>query len=316
MLDHPVNEVLRERARDGSRPGARTDPHRVALVVEGGGMRGVVSVAMCATLQTSGLLPAFDLVTGASAGALNGAALLAGVADASADEYAEGFANRKFINPARLLLGRPVIDVGYALDYASERLDADRHVRTLESAVELHCVATDVEACAPHRFTGLRTYDDLRAALLASSRLPWIGGDPVEVGGRRYIDGGITEPVALPTALAAGATHVLVLLTRPEGSFEGLTGGFGIRLVERHMRRINPGLVALLRRRPEVYTATVGEISRRTAHPGGGGPEILGLWPSPDAPSPSRLERDAAVLRGAAAAARATAEALLRPLMA
>ncbi len=309
-------EVLRERARAGSRPAERSDPHRVALVIEGGGMRGVVSVAMCATLQRTGLLPAFDLVAGTSAGALNGAALLAEVADASADEYAEGFANRKFMNPARLLLGRPIIDVGYVLDYASARLDGDRHVRTLESPIELHCVATDVEQAAARRFTDLRTYDELRTALLATSRLPWIGGDPVEFQGRRLIDGGISEPVALPTALDAGATHVLVMLTRPKGTFEGLSGGLGVKLVERHLRRLNPALVPLLRRRPQVYMETVERVAQRSAQPGGGEPEILGLWPDADAPQPSRLERDGDVIRGAAAAARATADALLRPLVA
>jgi predicted acylesterase/phospholipase RssA len=35
--------------------------------------------------------------------------------------------------------------------------------------------------------------------------------------GRRWLDGGLSEPVPLASALAAGATHVLVLLTRPRG---------------------------------------------------------------------------------------------------
>lgn len=35
---HPVWRLLTERARAGSRPGARTDGHRVALAIEGGGM--------------------------------------------------------------------------------------------------------------------------------------------------------------------------------------------------------------------------------------------------------------------------------------
>jgi predicted acylesterase/phospholipase RssA len=50
-LSHPVVDVLRRRAAGGSTPGARRDPHRVALVLEGGGMRGVVSAAMSAALE-------------------------------------------------------------------------------------------------------------------------------------------------------------------------------------------------------------------------------------------------------------------------
>src|SRR5918999_3388203 len=75
---HPVLGVLRDRARAGSGPGRRHDTHRVALVVEGGGMRGVVSAGMTAALERLGLTRCFDLVVGSSAGALNAAALVAG----------------------------------------------------------------------------------------------------------------------------------------------------------------------------------------------------------------------------------------------
>ena len=49
-------------------PGARDDPHRVALVLEGGGMRGVVSAGMAAALERLDLTRCLDLVVGASAG--------------------------------------------------------------------------------------------------------------------------------------------------------------------------------------------------------------------------------------------------------
>jgi hypothetical protein len=45
----PVHEVLRvlgERTRAGSLPGAREDGNRVALAIEGGGMRGTISAGM------------------------------------------------------------------------------------------------------------------------------------------------------------------------------------------------------------------------------------------------------------------------------
>ena len=53
--DHPVARLLRERVDSGSVPGARQDPHRVALALEGGGMRGVVSAGMVAALERLGL---------------------------------------------------------------------------------------------------------------------------------------------------------------------------------------------------------------------------------------------------------------------
>ncbi len=40
---HPVLELIKARLREGSQPGRRRDNAVLALVVEGGGMRGAVS---------------------------------------------------------------------------------------------------------------------------------------------------------------------------------------------------------------------------------------------------------------------------------
>ncbi len=73
---HEVLRVLRERARAGSLPGERRDGFRVALAIEGGGMRGTISAGMALALDELGLVSAFDAVYGASAGAITGAWLL------------------------------------------------------------------------------------------------------------------------------------------------------------------------------------------------------------------------------------------------
>jgi predicted patatin/cPLA2 family phospholipase len=295
-VNHPVLRVLSDRSRTGE----RSDGHRVALVVEGGGMRGVVSAAMTGALEDLGLAESFDLVVGTSAGALNAAAMLAGVANGCTQEYAAGFTGREFINPARLLLGRPAVNVEFVLDFNSAALDADRHARALASEVELHCVATDVATASPADLTGMSTLDELRSALLATSRLPWIGGHPVPFRGRRFLDGGLTEPVPVHTALAAGATHVLVLLTRSLGALPPPGGGVADRIVERRLRALNPELVAAYRRRD----AECQSMLRSLAATGGSGPPyFLAVAPDPGAPVPSRLERDKSVLRAAALSA-------------
>src|SRR5256885_17256053 len=99
---HPVLELLGARARGR----ARDDGATLALVIEGGGMRGVVSSAMAAAIEARGLTPCFDLVVGTSAGALNGAALLAGVAEACTAAHPPSFAPRRLLHPCpRVRLG-------------------------------------------------------------------------------------------------------------------------------------------------------------------------------------------------------------------
>src|ERR1700754_2635751 len=94
---HPVAAVMRERRLAGWRPGARTDPHCVALVLEGGGMRGVVSAGMVAALERLELTDAFDVVVGSSAGAINGAAFLARSGVRASDAYCGPLASREFV---------------------------------------------------------------------------------------------------------------------------------------------------------------------------------------------------------------------------
>jgi predicted patatin/cPLA2 family phospholipase len=76
--DHPVVEVLRTRCSEDSRPGARSDDYKVALAVEGGGMRGVLSAAMMTAIKDRGLGNAFDEIYAVSAGAVNSAYFVAG----------------------------------------------------------------------------------------------------------------------------------------------------------------------------------------------------------------------------------------------
>ena len=70
---HAVAELLRRRAA-----GERDDGARLALAIEGGGMRGAVSAGMAIAIDELGLTDAFEAVYGASAGALNGVWLLSG----------------------------------------------------------------------------------------------------------------------------------------------------------------------------------------------------------------------------------------------
>jgi predicted patatin/cPLA2 family phospholipase len=307
---HPVTSVLRERAAAGSLPGARDDPHRVALALEGGGMRGVVSAAMTAALERLELTRCFDLVVGASAGAINGAALLAGSARQGAAAYCGPLASRSFVNPAKLLRGKPVIDVNQILDYAAG-LDAAGHERVAGSGIALHCIAVDVESARPVVLTGMRSQRELWDALLASSRMPWAGGAPVEIDGRRYLDGGMSSAIPVAEAVAAGATHVLALQTRPYGVPRKSASRLADRFIERHLRRLNPELVTLYRERVGHYEATVGDIARRSSDFGAGPPHVLGLRPPAGTPVVSQIERRPEILATAARDAERLVEELL-----
>ncbi|HEV2922933.1 MAG TPA: patatin-like phospholipase family protein [Solirubrobacteraceae bacterium] len=103
------------RAAEGSRREARTDGASLALAIEGGGLRGVVSAGMCVLLEKTGLIDSVDAIFGASSGALNGSFTATGQAALGSTNYLDT-ATLKFANPLRVLAGRVPIDFDLLFD--------------------------------------------------------------------------------------------------------------------------------------------------------------------------------------------------------
>ena len=140
----PVLDLIARRRAGGA---VREDRARLGLVIEGGGMRGVVGGGMVATLEVLGLRTVFDHVVGASAGACAGAYFLAGQAALGTRIFYEDINNRTFIDLARALRGRPVMNLDFLIDEVmahAKRLDWPA-IR--DGGVGFSAVATDAD-CA------------------------------------------------------------------------------------------------------------------------------------------------------------------------
>ncbi|GAB6903637.1 patatin-like phospholipase family protein [Kineosporia succinea] len=234
-----------------------------ALVVQGGGMRGVYSIGALAELESEGLRDAFSVVVGSSAGAINGAYFLAGQANVGERIYVDDLSHKAFINPARLW---KVVDVDYLIDeVVKEHYPLD--VVALKSApAELLTVLTDAETGEAFVVSN-READDLHEVLRATAALPALYNKRIPLGGRRYIDGGIVAPVPVDQALEAGATQALVVMTR---SFTFLQDDLGAAMkwlgrrlargqadfVKENISRPSPHYAALLQRLAAEHTVT------------------------------------------------------------
>jgi predicted patatin/cPLA2 family phospholipase len=316
---HEVLRLVQERARSGSRPGHRDDPYRIALSIEGGGMRGTVSAGMALALHELGLVSGFDAVYGASAGAITGAWLVS-----STPEGLRGWADpdyaRTLIRWSALLRGRPVVDVRTLVEvvYQTEfPMDFDS---VLASQVEYHPLGTDAET---GESTDLRPLIadpvELRLALRASASLPFLAGPPVELRGRRFYDAGVAESVPFRTPLAQGATHVLVLRSRRPLTLDGAdqhANGSPVNRPPRSVRILNRTTLrnesmalraALLTRR----VRTAADVARIIAMEAAG--KALMVYPPTTTPPVSRLTTDSRLLSGALESGREATRNLLVP---
>lgn len=252
----PVLRTLLERVRAGSVPGAREDGHVVCLAIEGGGMRGAVSAGMCLVLEAAGVVSAFDRIYGVSAGALNAWAIAVGQAALSATHYQDA-ASYRVINRLRPLVRRPVIDFDLLFDEliaARKPLSFDR----LAFGPELNVLATSLDTLSLRVLDGFVDGDELRHAVRASASLPRLGGRHPVFRGERMADGGLIEPIPFKTALAQGATHVLVLRSRPAGYRKASI----MELSELLALRDDPRLLELVRARHGIYNRQAAALER------------------------------------------------------
>ncbi len=293
--DHPVVQLIHRRRDEGSKPGERTDGRRVALVIEGGGMRGVVSAGMTAAIEQLGLRDAFDEVHGASAGAFNAAFLLAGQAAYLTALYPHGFGDPSFVNLRDTLLRRrPIFDMDYVVGEVWRHQRPLRTDAILATGIALHCTATDVDSATIVDLTDLRDGEDIRCAMRASGRLPWLAGPPVQFRGRRWLDATLAEAIPIHAARTT-ATDMLVLQTRPHGVQHTPLSSLVARLTDGYLSRLNPALVELRERRSERYDQLSGELATRAADPASD-PAVCVIRPPSDALLVGQMENRVSAL--------------------
>jgi len=284
--------LLGERSRHGSTPGHRTDDARLVLVIEGGSSRGAYSAGMAVAIEQLNLLPLFDAVYGSSAGALNAAWLLCGRAEKTMHAWWDPTVMRGTIDPRRALRRQPVVDTRFLVHTVYTEIMIMGFQEILDSPIEFHPLATDA---LTGESTDLRSriHDQasLQAALRATTAMPFMTGEPVEVGGRRFVDAGVSESVPIRTPLAQRATHIVALRTKRRD--EQITPPTRMeRLVlTRWFARHAPGAAAPWLNR----VAVRGEDERLLTS----SPAILQIRPPLGSGDVGRTERGEAVLREA-----------------
>lgn len=289
---HPVLELISERMAAGSVPGERTDGRRLALAIEGGSSRGTYSSGMVLALDELGVTRAFDAVYGSSAGALNGAWLLCGRSSTGVRTWWNPVVMRRIINPLHTLRGRAVIDLEYLVHQVYSVLEPMDFPAILANPVTFHPLATDAdtgESTDLHPF--LDDVDAIKVALAASSCMPVLAGPPIPMAGRRFVDAGVAEPIPYRTALAQGATDVLVLRTRRADELPVPPPRMHDVVVPRFLRRQAPGAIPAWQ---DTYRRDVEDEEAVTTDP-----RILTVRPPAGAPDVAVLERDPEVLRKA-----------------
>lgn len=189
--------------------------NKVGIVVEGGGFRGI---------YTGGILDYFleqewhlPYILGVSMGACNAANYISKQKGRSIDIPYRFMNDPRYISYQNLLLKGSLFGMDFIfheIPYKYNIYDFEA-VRTTPQVFKVG--AMDIEA-------GQSTFFDIKSmsdndtllAMKASCSLPLIS-KIVDVNGKKYLDGGLTDSIPVKQAFDDGMDKVIVLLTREEG---------------------------------------------------------------------------------------------------
>lgn len=273
------DEVLRALSRRLA-TGRNDDGHRIALVASGGGMRSAYGGGMAHALDDAGLGGCFDVVYGSSAGAFVGAALLLNDGRGSAHIFFEDMASRAFIDARRLGTRRPMVSLDHLLDVIMVDTKPMPWERLRDLRTPLHVIATDVADLTAHVLQPT-TVPEWKAAMRATASIPLLAGKPVELHGRRWIDGSVSEPLPIARALRDGATHVLALVNRTVLELRRAEDGGRQPRWVRALDRVRPGLGSIAAEAHRLGPALA--VLDDSDHPTRVGRHLLAVAPERDA---------------------------------
>lgn len=184
------------------KPGVKT-----ALVLGSGAARGLAHIGVLKVLERLNIQ--IDVVVGSSLGAMVGGAYAAGLTVPQIEEIA---CETNWLRVAQILFpkklqSKGLLDGGRVQDFLLALL-GERRIEDL--GIPFACVATDI-------MTGeeiLMNAGSLVKAIRASISVPFLF-NPIEIGGRFLVDGGVVNPLPVNIAREMGAEFVIAVGVTP-----------------------------------------------------------------------------------------------------
>jgi NTE family protein len=174
---------------------------KIGLALGGGAARGFAHVGVIQVLEEAGIKP--DLVVGTSAGSLVAAIYASGKNGKQLQTVAETMEEASLTDWTLPFISRGMLRGDALARYVSGQVGG----KTIESfPLPLGIVATDLNNGKGALFvTG-----DAATAVRASSAVPGVF-QPVKIGSREYVDGGLVSPVPVRYARQMGAEVVIAV---------------------------------------------------------------------------------------------------------
>ncbi|EKS67527.1 MULTISPECIES: patatin-like phospholipase family protein [Caballeronia] len=250
-------------------------PMRIGLALGGGAARGFAHIGVIKALEARNVR--VDLVAGTSAGSVIAALYASGMSGIAINKLALTMDEASISDWAMPFRARGILQ-GVALqNYLNRTLD-NRPIEKM--AKPLGIVATDLKSGQPILFQRGNT----GVAVRASCSVPSIF-EPVKIGDREYVDGGLVSPVPAAFAHKMGADFVIAvdISARPESgltssSFDVLMQTFTIMGQTIKAYELDKYANAVVR--PNLNAMSSSDFSQRNASILAGEEAVAKMWPT------------------------------------
>lgn len=225
------------------------------IVLEGGAMRGMYTAGVLDVIMENKL--EFDYAVGVSAGATFGCNLVSRQIGRTI-RY-----NVRFAKDPRYGSFRSLIKTGdfYGADFCyrtlPEKLDVFDTDAIESNPLKFYVVTTDIDTGLPcyHKLVNGK-HNDLDWTR-ASASMP-VFSRPVELEGKRMLDGGMSDAIPVHFMEQLGADKIVVVLTQPR---EYLKPGDDLKRTIKFLSHKYPKLAETMEKRPAVYNETLAYIA-------------------------------------------------------
>ncbi|MGI6108321.1 MAG: patatin-like phospholipase family protein [Eubacteriaceae bacterium] len=225
-----------------------------ALVLEGGGLRGIWSAGVLDRFMDLGLT--FPYIIGVSMGAITGASYVSRQRGRFIGFVQENLRRPAYMGWGNLLREGNYFGRRFAYEVSPRRFLPFDFKAFYNSPERLISTATDIRTGRAVYFE--KNENRLGDIMAATSSIPFVSR-PVSIGPGLYLDGGTSDSVPIQRALDDGYNRAVLILTRPRGYRKE---PYAHPLLARSCYRKYPKMAEAILNRHKHYNRTMDQIDR------------------------------------------------------
>ena len=228
------------------------------LVLEGGGMKGIYTAGVLEYFMEKGLL--FSHIYGVSAGACHMCSYLSGQKGRAYDVAVDYLDNKHYCGMESLFTTGDLFNVDMCYHLIPEYLAPYDYEAFQKYEGKAYAVVTNIVTGKPE-YLRIRDMKKDMNAVRASASLPLVSRN-VEINGKLYLDGGISDAIPLQKSILDGNGKNVVIMTKEVGYVRKPASATELALIKaRYMKY--PKIYELMATRHDRYNESLRFIENQ-----------------------------------------------------